>query len=106
MQDRSASKRQKIHLMRSLSRDQLNWQAGKLPQAVAELALRFADDLDALDARGERRHEHLCLEARQHLAHAQMNAGAEGNVTGGPAVDVETLGVVPATRITVSGGQE
>src|SRR5215471_1342217 len=106
MQDRSASKRQKIHLMRSLSRDQLNWQAGKLPQAVAELALRFADDLDALNPRGERRHEHLGLEARQHLADAQMNAGTEGNVTSGTAVDVEALGFVPAARIAVSGGQE
>src|SRR5215470_8392912 len=35
-----------------------------------------------------------------------MNAGAEGDVTGGPAVDVEALGFVPAARIAVSGGQE
>src|SRR5207302_4115561 len=90
----------------SLSRYQLHWQAGKLSEAVAELALRFADDGDPLNPRGERRHEHLGLEARQHLADAQMNAGAEGNVTGGPAVDVEALRFVPAARIAVSGGQE
>jgi len=60
----------KIHLMRSLSRDQLHWQAGKLPQAVAELALRFAHDVDALNTRCERCHQHLGLEARQHLADA------------------------------------
>jgi hypothetical protein len=54
----------------------------------------------------ERCHEHLGLEARQHLADAQVNTGAEGNVTGGPAVDVEALGFVPAARIAVSGGQE
>src|SRR6516164_527006 len=35
-----------------------------------------------------------------------MNAGAEGNVTGGPAVDVEALGFVPAARITVSRGEK
>jgi hypothetical protein len=32
--------------------------------------------------------------------------GAEGNVTGGSAVDVEALGFVPAARIAVGGGQE
>src|SRR6516225_9698490 len=35
-----------------------------------------------------------------------MNAGAEGNVTGGPAVDVEALGFVPAARITVCRGEK
>src|SRR5215472_14338814 len=35
-----------------------------------------------------------------------MNASAEGNVTGGPAVDVEALGSVPAAWIAISGGQE
>ena len=71
----SYAKTQKFVQFRSLSRDQLHWQAGKLPQAVAEPALRFADDVDALNPRSERRHEHLDLEARQHLADAQMNAG-------------------------------
>jgi hypothetical protein len=28
-----------------------------------------------------------------------MNAGTEGNVTGGPAVDVESLGFMPAPRM-------
>jgi len=54
----------------SLSRDQLNWQAGKLPQAVTELALRLADDVDPLDPPCECCHQHLGLEARQHLADA------------------------------------
>ena len=101
-----AALEQQITDHRSLSRYQLHWQAGKLSEAVAELALRFADDVDALNPRGERRHEHLGLEARQHLAYTQMNAGTEGNVTGGPAGDVEALGFVPAVRIAVSGGQE
>src|SRR5215469_420619 len=35
-----------------------------------------------------------------------MNASAEGNVTGGPAVDVEALRLVPAARIAVSGCEE
>src|SRR6516165_8519770 len=35
-----------------------------------------------------------------------MNAGAEGNVTGGPAVDVEALGFFPAARITVCRGEK
>ncbi len=69
---------------RPLSRNQLHWQAAKLAQAVAELAPRFADDVDAFNPRGERRHDHLGLEPRQHLADAQMNTGAEGDVTGGP----------------------
>jgi hypothetical protein len=90
----------------SLSCDQLHWQAGKLPKAVTELPLRFANHVDALNPRGERHYEHLGLEARQHLANTQMNAGTEGDVTGGPAVDVEALGFVPATRIAVSRGQE
>jgi hypothetical protein len=90
----------------SLSRYQLHWQAGELPQAITELALRLADDVDALNTRGECCHEHLGFEARQHLADAQMNTGAEGNVTGGPAVDVEALGFVPPARIAVSGSQE
>ena len=92
--------------MRSLSRDQLHWQARKLPQAIAELALRFANDVDALNPRGERRHEHLDLEASEHLADAQMNTGAEGNMTGRPAVNVKALGFAPAARIAVSGAQE
>src|SRR5690348_12129190 len=90
----------------SLSRYQLHWQAGELPQAVTDLALRLAGDVDALNPRDERCHEHLGFEARQHLADAQMNTGAEGNVAGGPAVDVEALGFVPAARIAVGGGQE
>jgi hypothetical protein len=48
--------------------DQLHWEAGKLPQVIAELALRFANDVDTLNPRGERRHQHLGLEASQHLA--------------------------------------
>src|SRR5438045_229423 len=35
-----------------------------------------------------------------------MNASAERNVTGGPAVDVEALRFVPAAQIAVSGCQE
>ena len=56
--------------MRSLSRDQLHWQTGKLPQAVAKLALRFGHNIDALNPCGERHHQHLGLEASQHLADA------------------------------------
>ena len=101
-----AALEQQITDHRSLSRYQLHWQAGKLSEAVAELALRFGHDVDALNPCGERHHQHLGLEASQHLADAQMNAGTEGNVTGGPAGDVEALGFVPAVRIAVSGGQE
>ena len=31
-----------------------------------------------------------------------MNASAEGDVTGGPAVDVEAFGFIPAVRMQVS----
>src|SRR6187551_3823832 len=75
-------------------------------QRVVEAPLDRTGDLDCGDFSRQCGEQHLTLEARDQLADAHMNAGAESDMTAGAAGDVVVVGIFPTPRIAVRGSQK
>src|SRR5881227_257007 len=73
---------------------------------VVQPPLWLAGQLERGDAFGQRAKHRLAFEPCHRLADAAMDAGAESHVSGGAALDVEDLRLVPAAWIAVGGGKK
>src|SRR3954471_24281260 len=61
--------------------------------------------LEAFYTAGERGKDRVTLDAGEALADTRMHAVAEADVTAVVAMDVEALGIVPLTLVTVGRGE-
>src|SRR5882757_10497104 len=90
----------------SSGRHDLDRQAVEPAQRVVEEAPWLSGDLDFGDAPRQRRHHHLAFEAGNELADTHVDAGAVADMAGGAAGDVVSVGLIPAARIAVGGGEK
>src|SRR5438128_1871037 len=81
-------------------------QAFETAQRVVVAALHFSSDLDRSDLARQRRQHDFALEARDQLANAHMDAGAEADMARRAAGDVVAVRVFPAARIAVGGAEK
>src|SRR4051794_27977347 len=78
-------------------------QRGERTDQVVELADRWPGELDAVDARDERRQDRGALEAGESHPDARVLAVAERHLVGDVTRDVEPLGIRPAALVAVRG---
>src|SRR5438270_2649017 len=81
-------------------------QAVEPAKRVVEAPPWLAGQLERGDAFGQRAKHRFAFEPRHRLADAAMDAGAESHVSGGAALDVEEVRLVPAAWIAVGGGKK
>src|SRR5437899_8932467 len=82
-------------------------QPGEPLEGVVGLGDRLAGRLEAAGPAGQGGEDDLSFQAGDELPHADVDAGAEGDVARRPAADVVAVGVVaPAAGVPVGGPDE